>query len=47
MTQDDDLSPEDEARRQHLIRLLTLGGLSMAPITQFAGILGKHPRQVT
>ncbi len=35
MTRDDDLSPDDEKRRQYLVRLLTLSGMTMTP----AGIL--------
>jgi len=29
---DDDLDPKDELRRQHLVRLLSLGAMSMAPL---------------
>ena len=29
MTSDDDLHPEDEQRREHLVRLLTLSALTM------------------
>ena len=43
MYQDDDLSPEDEARRQHLVRLLTLAGMSMVPITSLQAFWGDTP----
>ena len=46
MNQDDDLSPEDEIRRQHLVRLLTLGGLSMAPVSSLQAFWGDTPEKL-
>ena len=33
MTRDDDLHPDDEKRREYLVKLLTLSGLTMAPVS--------------
>ncbi len=46
MNRDDDLSPADEARRQHLVRLLTLAGLTMTPLAQVRAFWGRKPEKL-
>ena len=43
MNSDDDLHPEDEQRRQHLVRLLTLSALTMTPLHQVQAFWGSKP----
>ena len=40
MYRDDDLHPQDELRRQFLVRLLTLGAFSMTPLSQVHAFWG-------
>ena len=47
MYTDDDLHPDDEKRRQYLVRMLTLGGLSMTPFSQLqAAWWGSTPSKL-
>lgn len=43
MISDDDLSPEDEQRREHLVRLLTISALTMTPLHQVQAFWGSKP----
>ena len=43
MARDDDLHPEDERRRAHLVRLLTLGGLTLTPLGELQAFFGSKP----
>ena len=47
MAFDDDLHPEDELRRAHLVRLLSLGAMTMAPISTLqAAWWGSSPEKL-
>ncbi len=43
MQRDDDLHPDDEKRRETLVRLLTLGGLTLTPLGQVQAFFGSTP----
>ena len=43
MTRDDDLHPDDEKRREYLVKLLTLSGLTMTPLGQVQAFFGSTP----
>lgn len=47
MNRDDDLAPEDELRRLHLVRLLTFAGMSALPLSQVqAAFWGSKPEKL-
>jgi len=47
MYREDDLHPDDEKRRQYLVKMLTLGGLSMTPFSQLqAAWWGSTPSKL-
>ena len=46
MTRDDDLHPDDEKRREYLVRLLTLSGLTMTPLGQLQAFWGSTPEKL-
>ena len=46
MTSDDDLHPEDEQRREHLVRLLTISALTMTPLHQVQAFWGSKPKKL-
>ncbi len=43
MIRDDELSPEDEHRRQVLVRMLTMAGLGMLPLSTVQAFWGSKP----
>lgn len=47
MNKDDDLSPEDEQRREHLVRLLTISALTMTPLQQVQAFWGNKPEKLS
>ena len=46
MNRDDDLHPDDEKRRQYLVRMLTLGAVSMTPFNQLQAFWGSKPEKL-
>jgi hypothetical protein len=47
MYREEDLHPDDEKRRQYLVRMLTLGGISMTPFSQLqAAWWGSKPKKL-
>ena len=47
MALDDDLSPEDEQRRRHLVRMLSVGALTMTPLASLqAAWWGSEPEKL-
>ena len=46
MNRDDDLHPEDETRRRHLVRLLTLSALTLTPLGQVQAFWGSKPEKL-
>ena len=46
MYRDDDLPPEDEARREYLVKLLTLSALTAMPVGQLHAFWGSTPKKL-
>ena len=46
MIPDDDLHPDDERRRAALVRLLTIAGMTLTPLSQVQAFWGRKPEKL-